>query len=109
MTTRRRTARPDATPTAQDQLTIIKNKFAQLTALKAQIASVKDLYRQHDALMVELLPLFITKTDTQFVIQREIVLGNERHRLVPHFYDERKGTLVAKQWKNTAIETASME
>jgi hypothetical protein len=59
--------------------------------------------------MTELLPLFIVKTDSQFIINREITIGTEKHKLAPHFYDEKKGIVLAKQWKSTAFETATIE
>jgi len=96
-------------PTATDQFSAIKDKFKQLSEVRAKINASKALYQQHDALLSELLPLFITKTDTQFIIQREITLGNEKHTLVPYFYDAKKGAFLAKQWKSTAMETATIE
>jgi hypothetical protein len=97
------------TPTVADQFAEIKAKFKKLAEIRAEIAKSKALYQQHDALLSELLPLFITKTDKQFIIQREITLGDEIHKLIPYFYDEKKGTLLSKQWKSTAMETATIE
>jgi hypothetical protein len=96
-------------PTATDQFASIKAKFAKLKEVREKIATMKALYQEHDALMTELLPLFITKTDSQFIIQREITIGTEKHKLAPHFYDEKKGIVPAKQWKSTAFEFASIE
>ena len=96
-------------PSATDQFASIKDKFKQLAEIRAKITAAKTLYQQHDALLSELLPLFITKTDSQFIIQREITLGNEKHKLIPYFYDEKKGTFLSKQWKSTAMETATIE
>ena len=106
-TTRRTTSVP--TPTPEDMFASVRAKFRQLSEIRAQINRLKPLYAQHDALLSELLPLFVTKTDTQFIIRREITLGDERHTLVPYFYDERKGTFLAKQWKSTAMETMRIE
>jgi hypothetical protein len=97
------------TPTAVDMFADVKAKFAKLKEVRAKIATMKALYQEHDALMTELLPLFITRTDTQFTIQREITIGTEKHKLSPHFYDEKKGLVPAKQWKSTAFEFASIE
>jgi hypothetical protein len=105
----RRTPRVPPAPSVADQLASLKAKFQRLAEIRAQLTSLKSLYQQHDALMTELLPLFITKTDSQFIIQREITLGNKNYKLVPHFYDQKKGTILAKQWKSSAFETASIE
>lgn len=96
-------------PTAVDQFAFVKAKFAKLKEIREKIATMKALYQEHDALMTELLPLFITKTDSQFIINREITVGTEKHKLSPHFYDEKKGIVLAKQWKSSAFETASIE
>lgn len=98
-----------ALPTAADQFAALKDKFKKLSEIRAQLAATKTLYQQHDQLVSELLPLFIKKTDKQFIIEREITLGTEIHKLVPYFYDEKKGILLAKQWKSTAFETASID
>lgn len=105
---RRRTS-PVAAPTAADQFSSIKDKFRRLAEIRAQLQAAKSLYQQHDALLAELIPLFITKTDTQFIVQREITLGNETHRLIPYFYNEKTGALIAKQWKSTAFETVGID
>jgi hypothetical protein len=96
-------------PTAIDQFADIKSKFAKLKEIRAKIALMKALYQEHDALMMELLPLFITKTDSQFIINREITVGTEKHKLAPYFYDEKKGLVLVKQWKSTAHETFAIE
>jgi hypothetical protein len=102
-------AKKITTPTATDQFAAVKAKFAKLKEIREKIATMKALYQEHDALMTELLPLFITKTDSQFIISREITVGTEVHKLAPHFYDEKKGIVLAKQWKSSAFETATIE
>jgi hypothetical protein len=99
---------PEA-PTAEDQFAALKAKFQKLSEIRKKIAEAKALYAQHDAMVAELLPLFIKKTDKQFIIEREITLGTEIHKLVPYFYDDKKGILLAKQWKSTAFETATID
>jgi succinyl-CoA synthetase beta subunit len=94
---------------ATDLFTSIKDKFKELADIRSQIAKIKELYVKQDALVNELLPLFIRKTDKQFIIDREITLGNEVHRLIPYFYDEKKGTFLSKTWKSTAFGTATIE
>lgn len=100
---------PIAAPTATDQFASLKKKFAELAKVRAQLAAVKVLYAKHDQLIAELIPLFITVEQDRFVVAREVTLGTEKHRLVPYFYDEKKGTLLAKQWKSTAFGTVTIE
>jgi len=96
-------------PTAVDQFASIKAKFAKLKEIREKLATMKALYQEHDALMTELLPLFITKTDSQFIINKEITVGTEKHSLKVNFYDEKKATLLAKSWKSSAFETGYIE
>ncbi len=101
-------ARP-AQPTAESALAGIAEKFRRLEALRTQINGLKTLYAQHDALQSELLPLFIQKTDTQFIVNRQVTIGARTYRIKPFFYDEAKGTLLSKRWKSTAHETFTIE
>jgi succinyl-CoA synthetase beta subunit len=96
-------------PTATDQFAAVKAKFTKLKEIREQLATMKALYQEHDALMTELLPLFITKTDSQFIINREITVGTEKHQLKVNFYDEKKALLLAKSWKSSAFETGYIE
>lgn len=102
-------ARPAPQPTAESALAGIADKFRQLEALRQRINELKTLYAQHDALQSELLPLFIQKTDTQFIVNRQVAIGNRTYRLTPFFYDEAKGTILSKRWKSTAHETFTIE
>jgi succinyl-CoA synthetase beta subunit len=104
-----RNARRITEPTVTDQFTAIKAKFSRLAELRARINELKIIYAEYDALLTELLPLFITKTDTQFIIDRGITIGNERHQFTPHFFDPKKDMVLAKQWKSTAFETGTIE
>jgi hypothetical protein len=96
-------------PTVMDQFASIKAKFAELKEVREKLAQVKALYQKQDALMTELLPLFITRTDSQFIINREITIGTEKHSLKVNFYDEKKALLLAKSWKSSAFETGYIE
>jgi len=87
----------------------IKAKFDELKKIRAEITKAKTLYAQHDALMLELLPLFITVSPDQFIIRREIILGSEKYRFTPYFYDEKKGHLLPKVWKSTCHESGAIE
>jgi hypothetical protein len=102
-------AKQPAAPTVVDQMTLIKNKFSRLAQVRAQLAALKVLYAEHDSLVSELMPLFIEKTNDAFIVKRQITLGNTTHRLVPYFYDDKKGILKAKCWKSTAMETMAIE
>ena len=98
-----------AVSSAVAQVASIQAKFKELAAVQTQIARLKFLYQEQDRLMTELLPLFITKTGSQFIIEREITIGNETHKMSPRFWDEKKGILLNKQWKSTAVETGTIE
>lgn len=95
--------------TATSALTQIKDRFAALKKVRAQLASVKQLYIKHNELMEELMPLFIETTADEFIIKREIKIGTRKYRFTPFFYDEKKGTIVPKVWKSTAFESGSIE
>ena len=94
---------------ALTQMGQINIKFSRLKALRNEIARLKTLYTEHDNLMQELLPLFIKVEADKFTIQREIQIGTDKYRLTPYFYDTKKGILLAKCWKSTALESFSIE
>lgn len=87
----------------------VKTKFARLKAIQTELVKVKALYQEHDLLMEELLPLFIEIHPDRFEVKREFTLGNQKFRLEPHFFDAKKGTLLAKNWKSSAYPTVSIE
>ena len=92
-----------------DPLAPIKLKFQRLKTLRAELASLKQKYQEHDALMQELLPMFIEVQADKITVKREITLGSDKHRFTPFFYDEKKGLVVIKVWKSTAFEAGSIE
>lgn len=104
-TSKKKTQKQSTTPSVSTSLTSINDKFKKLKELREQIQSLKTLYAQHDNLMAELLPLFISVEDDRFVIAREIKIGTKKHRFTPFFYDEKKAQLTAKVWKSTAFES----
>lgn len=91
------------------QLLLVKDKFEQLKKIQAQLGKLKTLYSKHDELMAELLPLFITTEVDKFTIRREIIIGAQKYKLNPHFYDTKKGQVQANVWKSTAFKTATIE
>jgi hypothetical protein len=92
------------------QIAAIQKKFKRLAEVRQQIAQLKNsLYPEHDQIVSELLPLFIETQTDQFIVKREITIGNEKHRLVPYFYDEKKGVVLTKQWKSTCQQTMDIE
>lgn len=95
--------------TATAALTQVKDRFAALKKVRAEIVDMKKLYVKHNALMEELLPLFIETTPDTFIIKREIKIGSQKYRFTPFFYDEKKGHVVPKVWKSTAFESGSIE
>lgn len=93
-----------ATPV--DALTALHQKFTRLKNLRRRIQTVKPLYQQYDALLQELLPLFVTRNESgDFVVKNQVSLGNKTYRLTPFFYDEKRGHVTAKVWKSSAFET----
>ena len=93
----------------QNSLKAIQAKFTQLNRLRTRISRMKALYAQHDALMEELLPLFIEVEADKFLVKREVTIGSKKYRLNPHFYDSKKAKVTSKVWKSTAFESATIE
>jgi hypothetical protein len=89
-------------------LEVVNAKFTKLKELRAKIIGLKSLYVEHDTLMRELLPLFITQDKDSFLIAREITIGTHTYRFSPAFYSEKEG-LRSKAWKSTAFETGTIE
>lgn len=98
----------NTTPSVSQQMSSINEKFKELKELRKRIQDLKTLYAQHDALMEELLPLFIEVEDNHFLVKREIKVGNKKYRFTPFFYDEKKALLTAKVWKSTAFESGTI-
>lgn len=94
---------------AVNPLTALKQKFERLKELRNEINKMKVLYQEHDALMEELMPMFVTVTADEIVINREVVLGNKKYRVNPFFYDEQKATFKSKVWKSTAFNAVTVE
>jgi len=91
-----------------DALGSVNAKFKRLKELRAKIIGLKSLYVEHDTLMRELLPLFITQDKDMFLIAREITIGTQTYRFSPSFYSEKDG-LKSKSWKSAAFETGTIE
>ena len=107
-TTRGRRAAVQEVPVT-DQLAAIREKFTQLRALNTQIGQNISLYRERSQLLEELLPAFVTVTPTQFIIEREITIGNEVFRLNPYWFDTRTNAIKGKVFKASAFETFVIE
>ena len=84
---------------------ILIHKLERLNTLREQLNATRALYVEHDALVEELLPMFITQTQTGWVINREVKIGNRTYTFVPSFYDSKKAKLTAKVWKSCAFES----
>ena len=105
----RRPVTPRA-PTATELEAALKAKFDRLAALKAQIASLKGLYEQHDALTQELMGMFITRdTDGSWKVKTSLTIGNKTYRFSPAFFDEKKSSLTAKNWKSGAYPVGTIQ
>jgi hypothetical protein len=96
-------------PAQVDPLDAIKAKFNRLSELATQIASAKTLYEEYDNLLEELVPCFITKTDTGFNVKSQITIGEKVYRLHPTFFNVQKNRVVAKNWKSAAFPTVFIE
>jgi len=87
----------------ENPIQVIENKLARIKEIRATLNSLKGLYAEHDALVQDVLPLFITKTNDGFMIRTTVQLGTTMATFSPSFYDEKKACLVAKSWKSTAF------
>jgi len=97
-------------PTAVQLEQAIRAKFDRLAQLQTQIANAKTLYAEHDALVEELMPMFITRnSDGSFSVAVNKVIGNRTFRLNPTFFNAEKNKLMAKTWRSTATPTISIE
>lgn len=104
--------RPVPAPVPTDPaavLTALKAKFARLGGIRERLSGMKSLYAEHDALVLELLPLFVTVEADRYVINKRITLGSEVHTITPFFYDPDRGELKVKRWKSAAHETFRIE
>ena len=91
------------------QLDAIRLKFQRLRELDTQIGQMHAIYAERDRLLGELLPVFVTVTPTQFIVNREITIGTEVHRITPSFFDTRTNTIKSKAWKSAAFESFTVE
>lgn len=105
MTTKKKTPNTNAV----SGLKTLQKKFELLGKYQNKISEMKDVYKQHDLLMEELLPLFIEVEANQITVRREITLGSKTYRFNPHFYDPQKARVVSKVWKSTAFPSATIE
>lgn len=96
-------------PTMAQLVQQVQDKFIELKKIRAQLNKVKSLYKKHDELMEELLPLFIKIDSDTFTITRSLTVGNKKYNLNPHFYDTKKAIITAKVWKSSAFATATIE
>lgn len=108
-TTKKQSQNQQSTPSVTQIMSGINEKFTHLKKLRTQIHTLKTLYAEHDALITELLPLFIETEADKFIIKREISIGSKKYRFNPFFYDEKKAQVVVKVWKSTAFESGSIE
>ena len=96
-------------PAPVDPLDAIRARFSRLSELQTAIAATKALYEEYDRLLEELVPSFVTKTDTGWVIKAQITIGDKTYRLHPSFFDVAKNKVVAKKWKSAAFPTMMIE
>ena len=89
---------------APNPVEILEKKLKRIKELRELLAKNHALFAEHDALVEEVLPLFITTTPDGFLVRREVKLGGGTYTFTPHFYDAKKGALVAKTWKSCAFE-----
>ncbi|MBE3144070.1 MAG: hypothetical protein IMZ61_09130 [Planctomycetes bacterium] len=105
-----RNARHIGTPAPQvNPLAALEAQFSRLTEIRRQLTSAKELHKEHDRIVEELIPLFITQTPEGWTIKREITLGSRTHRLVPYFFNAAENRIKAKQWKSTCFETMTID
>jgi hypothetical protein len=103
------TAQAAQPQTQPDPLQAIRDKFSRLSELQTQIAAAKRLYEEYDALVEELVPCFISKTDNGWDVKAQITVGNKVYRLHPSFFNPQKNRVVSKTWKSAAFPTLAIE
>lgn len=86
----------------------IRSKFDRLAEVQKLLAEAKDLYKEHDALMEEIIPLFVKKTAKGFTIRRKFSVGRKTFMLEPSFFDSKKDSIKAKIWKASANQTFNL-
>jgi hypothetical protein len=96
-------------PTLAGLVQSVQEKFAKLKEINSRISNLHAVYQERDALLKELLPLFIEVKQDQFIIRREITIGSEKYRFTPSFYDTKKAEVLAKEWRSTAFPTGTIE
>lgn len=84
-------------------------KLDKLRLIEQELLKVKQLYEMHEQIMSEVLPYFVDVFPDHFEVRRELTIGSRKYRLSPHFYDEKKLALLAKQWKSTCLPTFTIE
>lgn len=95
--------------TPAQQLAALKLKFARLNQIRHQLAANKALYVEHDTIVRDLLPLFLTEEDDRWILQKRITIGNTVHTITPSFYDPKDASIKVKRWKATALESFTIE
>jgi hypothetical protein len=103
----RRTVNMAAAPT--DPLEPIRAKFSRLTELRRQIEEAKQLHKEYDALLEELVPSFVTRTATGWDVKSQITIGDRVYRLHPSFFNTARNKVIAKTWKSSAFPTMVIE
>ena len=89
-------------------LDAVKDKFKRLREVRAKLEGVKSLYIEHDELVKELLPLFLTADkDGSILITREIKIGATTYRFNPSFLDD--GDVKVKSWRSVAFPIGVIE
>jgi len=104
-----RNSRNRAPTSPTDPLAAIRAKFARLRQIRTELEVLKQKYREHDTLVAELLPLFVSRENGRWIINEQFSLGTEVHTLVPYFFDQRKGVITVKQWKSTAFPAFTVD
>jgi hypothetical protein len=92
-------------PSAATQLLALQTKFKRLREVQHLIEQAKELYREQDALIEELLPLFIDIDQDRITIKREIQIGSQKYRYRPSLIADASTKLRAKTWKASAFPT----
>ena len=95
--------------TVAEQLEAVQAKFARLAVVRRLLDENRELYREQDTLMEDLMTLFIERTPTGWTVHNEITVGTQTYRYNPYFHDVRRNRVVAKVWKSAAFETGSIE
>ena len=99
--------KPIAQPNVQTLLQKAQAQFKRLKEIQKELSRIKDLYKEQDALLKELIPLFYEVGPDKIVINRTLTIGNEKYIYTPAVLE--KSELKPTVWRASAQKTGHIE